>query len=109
MKAEIDEMLVARLVFFSVFFLIHFQPPGPVHGRLYKIIAKKKNNARLFFPYLLGEQVSRMKAEIDEMLEHYHDNDTEVYIILSNTITLHDHMKMAMERNDKAQVFPYLL
>ena len=45
--------LLARLVFFSVFFLIHFQPPGPVHGRLYKSIAKKKNNARLFFPYLL--------------------------------------------------------
>lgn len=54
-----------------------------------------------------GEQVSRMKAEIDEMLEHYHDNDTEVYIILSNTITLHDHMKMAMERNEKAQEKPY--
>lgn len=54
-----------------------------------------------------GEQVSRMKAEIDEMLEHYHDNDAEVYTILSNTVTMHDHMKRAMERNERAQEKPY--
>ena len=36
-----------------------------------------------------GRQVREMKADIDEMLEHYHDNDAEVYTILTNTFTLH--------------------
>ena len=48
-----------------------------------------------------------MQASIDEMLEHYHDNDVEVYTMLSNTITLHDHMKRALERNEKAKYKPY--
>ncbi len=51
--------------------------------------------------------VDRMQADIDEMLEHYHDNDAEVYTILSNTITLHDHMKRALARNEKARNKPY--
>ncbi len=51
--------------------------------------------------------VDRMQADIDEMLEHYHDNDAEVYTILNNTITLHDHMKRALVRNEKAQNKPY--
>ena len=54
-----------------------------------------------------GRQVSAMKADIDEMLEHYHDNDVEVYTILSNTITMHDHMKRALQRNEKALDKPY--
>ncbi len=54
-----------------------------------------------------GRQVREMKADIDEMLEHYHDNDAEVYTILTNTVTLHDHMKRALERNEKAQNKPY--
>ena len=53
------------------------------------------------------KEVSAMQASIDEMLEHYHDNDVEVYTILSNTITLHDHMKRALERNEKAMYKPY--
>ena len=52
-------------------------------------------------------QVEKMQADIDEMLEHYHDNDAEVYTILNNTITLHDHMKRALERNLKAMDKPY--
>ncbi len=52
-------------------------------------------------------QVDKMQADIDEMLEHYHDNDAEVYTILNNTITLHDHMKRALERNLKAMDKPY--
>lgn len=55
----------------------------------------------------LGREVSKMKADIDEMLEHYHDNDTEVFTILNNTITMHDHMKRALERNEKAKNKPY--
>lgn len=54
-----------------------------------------------------GRQVSAMKADIDEMLEHYHDNDVEVYTILCNTITMHDHMKRALQRNEKALDKPY--
>lgn len=54
-----------------------------------------------------GKEVTRMKADIDEMLAHYHDNDVEVYTILCNTITLHDHMKRALERNEKAEAKPY--
>lgn len=54
-----------------------------------------------------GREVSRMQANIDEMLEHYHDNDAEVYTILNNTITLHDHMKRALARNEKAMKKPY--
>lgn len=55
----------------------------------------------------LGREVSKMQADIDEMLEHYHDNDMEVYTILNNTITMHDHMKRALLRNEKAKTKPY--
>jgi len=54
-----------------------------------------------------GRQVQEMKANIDEMLEHYHDNDAEVYVILCNTITMHEHMKRALERNERAAAKPY--
>lgn len=54
-----------------------------------------------------GREVAKMQADIDEMLDHYHDNDAEVYIILNNTITLHDHMKRALVRNEKALSKPY--
>ena len=54
-----------------------------------------------------SKEVARMGADIDEMLAHYHDNDAEVYTILNNTITLHDHMKRALARNAKAAVKPY--
>ena len=52
-------------------------------------------------------EVSRMQGEIDEMLAHYHDNDAEVYTMLSNTVTLHDHMKQALSKNEKARAKPY--
>lgn len=54
-----------------------------------------------------GGEVSRMQGEIDEMLEHYHDNDVELWTLLNNTITLNDHMKRAMERNERASHKPY--
>ena len=54
-----------------------------------------------------GQEVSRMQADIDEMLAHYHDNDTEVLTILNNTVTLHEHMKRALLRNEKAMSKPY--
>lgn len=54
-----------------------------------------------------GKEVERMQADIDEMLAHYHDNDTEVLTILNNTVTLHEHMKRALLRNEKALAKPY--
>lgn len=54
-----------------------------------------------------GSEVTRMQTEIDEMLEHYHDNDVELWTILNNTITLNDHMKRNLERNERARHKPY--
>ncbi len=54
-----------------------------------------------------GHEVARMQDSIDEMLAHYHDNDTEVLTMLNNTVTLHTHMKRALERNEKARSKPY--
>ena len=54
-----------------------------------------------------GREVNRMQSDIDEMLAHYHDNDVEVYTILTNTVTLHEHMKRALIRNEKALNKPY--
>ncbi len=54
-----------------------------------------------------SSEVTRMQAEIDEMLEHYHDNDVELWTILNNTITLNDHMKRALVRNERAKGKPY--
>lgn len=54
-----------------------------------------------------SRESARMQSEIDEMLEHYHDNDVELWTILNNTITLNDHMKRALERNERAKEKPY--
>ncbi len=54
-----------------------------------------------------GADVSRMREEIDEMLEHFHDDNPELINLLENTITMHDHLKRALERNEKAQNKPY--
>lgn len=54
-----------------------------------------------------NQQVSEMRAEIDNMLEHFHDDNPELIIALENSITLHDHMRRALERNEKALNKPY--
>lgn len=54
-----------------------------------------------------GAQVSSMRAEIDEMLEHFHDDNPELINLLENRITMHDHMARALERNEKARNKPY--
>ncbi len=53
------------------------------------------------------KSISQMQEEIDEMLEHYHDNDIEIYTSLSNTVTMRDNMKWALRRNQKAMKKPY--
>ncbi len=69
---------------------------------LKKTLAVVKDNVENY-----GREVARMQEDIDEMLAHYHDNDVEVYTILSNTVTMHDHMKWALERNERALCKPY--
>lgn len=54
-----------------------------------------------------GQDVGRLRTQIDEMLEHFHDDNPELINLLENTITLHDHMKRALERNEKALSKPY--
>lgn len=54
-----------------------------------------------------GEQVRNMRSDIDEMLDHFHDDNPELINLLENSITLHDHMKRALERNEKARDKPY--
>ena len=54
-----------------------------------------------------GSQIRAMQADIEEMFQHYHDNDPEMYTMLSNTVTLHEHMKRALSRNQKAVNKPY--
>ena len=71
-------------------------------AHLEKTLAVVRSNVESY-----GREVDKMQADIDEMLDHYHDNDAEVYIILNNTITLHDHMKRALARNEKALSKPY--
>ncbi len=52
-------------------------------------------------------QTTRMQGEIKEMLDHYHDNDVELYTALNNTITMQENMKRALLRNRKALKKPY--
>lgn len=71
-------------------------------GYLGKTLAVVHDNVENY-----GREVARMQGDIDEMLAHYHDNDAEVLTILNNTVTLHSHMKRALERNEKALGKPY--
>lgn len=85
-----------------------------MNGKNWKI-SRQEEEARLEETLLVvkdnvasyGQEVARMQEDIDEMLAHYHDNDAEVYTILSNTVTMHDHMKWALERNERALSKPY--
>ena len=52
-------------------------------------------------------EIREMSEQIEEMLQHYHDNDVEVYTQMSNTVTMRDHMQFALMRNQKATKKPY--
>ena len=54
-----------------------------------------------------GRQVDEMGAEIDDMLEHFHDDNPELINSLQNLTTMHEHMKHALSRNEKALNKPY--
>ena len=48
-----------------------------------------------------GQEVAKMQEDIDEMLEHYHDNDAEVLTILNNTVTMHTPYEAGIGRNER--------
>ena len=52
-------------------------------------------------------EIREMSDQIEEMLQHYHDNDVEVYTQMSNTVTMLDHMQSALKRNQRATKKPY--
>lgn len=52
-------------------------------------------------------EIREMSDQIEEMLQHYHDNDVEVYTQMSNTVTMRDHMQSALRRNQRATKKPY--
>ncbi len=54
-----------------------------------------------------GGQVARMREEIDDMLDHFHDDNPELINLLENSMTLYDQMKRALERNERARNKPY--
>ena len=54
-----------------------------------------------------GKDVSAMREEIDDMLEHFHDDNPELINTLENTMTMHENLKRALEHNEKAQKKPY--
>ncbi|MDD6034848.1 MAG: AAA family ATPase [Lachnospiraceae bacterium] len=48
------------------------------------------------------KDVAVMGEEIQDMYKRYHDNDPEIFTELSNTITMHDNMKQALQKNLRA-------
>lgn len=69
---------------------------------LQKTLQVVKHNVKSY-----EREMARMQEEIDEMLDHYHDNDDEIYTTLSNTVTMRDNMKHALTKNQKAVNKPY--
>ena len=69
---------------------------------LQKTLQVIKNNIAAY-----KAEVSQMQEQIDEMLDHYHDNDAEIYTALSNTVTMRDNMEHALLKNQKAIKKPY--
>ena len=54
-----------------------------------------------------GSKVAQMRSDINDMQAHFHDDNPELINQLENTYTMHDHMKRALERNERALSKPY--
>ena len=52
-------------------------------------------------------QVNVMSQDIERMYKHYHSDSPELYTELSNTITMHNSARLALEHNKKALAKPY--
>lgn len=53
------------------------------------------------------EQKNVMAAEIKELYDHYHSDSPEIYTELSNKTTMHDSVKLALDKNMRALAKPY--
>ncbi len=53
------------------------------------------------------EQVSTLRSSIDEMLDHFHDDNPELINELENADTMYAFMSRTLERNEKALKKPY--
>lgn len=53
------------------------------------------------------EQARTLKADVEEMTEHFHDGDVEIWVTLNNTITLYENVASAFARNERASRKPY--
>ena len=56
---------------------------------------------------LYEAQVAVMNEDIQRMYEQYRDNDPEIFVELSNTITMNENMKTALQKNQRALQKPY--
>lgn len=54
-----------------------------------------------------GQNVARMREEIDDMVEHFHDDNPELINQLENTVTMYENLNRALERNERARKKPY--
>ena len=52
-------------------------------------------------------EIAVMSADIKEMYKRYHDNDPEIFVELSNTITMNENMKIFLHKNQRALKKPY--
>lgn len=53
------------------------------------------------------KEIAIMSADIKEMYKRYHDNDPEIFVELSNTITMNENMKIFLKKNQRALLKPY--
>lgn len=54
-----------------------------------------------------GCDVRRMRDEIDDMVEHFHDDNPELINTLENTVMMYENLSRALERNERARKKPY--
>lgn len=52
-------------------------------------------------------EMNIMRADIDEMTAHYHDDNPEIWVTLNNTITMYDNTARAFAKNARARNKPY--
>lgn len=61
-----------------------------------------KNNIAFY-----ENEIAIMSADIKDMYERYRDNVPEIFVELSNTITMNENMKIFLKKNQRALLKPY--
>lgn len=52
-------------------------------------------------------EVTKLRADIEEMREHFHEGDVEIWTALNNAITMHDNSFRTLKKNERALKKPY--